>query len=384
MTTRLAPKMNPNPTPRFALAVLLAMLAPAAIRAGTITLGNLPATGTDAATGISTANTYLCCLAFGSAAGGVTINSVPFQQVKPTGVVPPVNGTDTTHGGTYSLQANHNLNSTGANAATGQANGQTLVMLNNVIFVQSAAPVGSDLNQTYGGLTAGSNYTLRVYYRQWAAGDNRSINVFFNGEGTLEAYAGNPFNESAGGAHYLEYDFKAASTTVNVYMTNLVANESVMISGMSLQWVPPTPVAPTIGSQPVGFTNWAGINISLSVSASGTPAPAYQWYQNSLALPGATTAVLSFSPLDPTNAGAYFVVVTNIAPPTLTSSVVSVGVIVGTNVISPKLSQVQLPATGTDAATGIDPGSNYVCVLDFGPSAFSGQVNGVTFTRLIC
>jgi Immunoglobulin domain len=371
--------MNTRLTLKLALAMLLALLAPPSIRAGTITLGNLLTTGTDAATGISTANTYVCCLAFGTN-GNVNINSVPFQQVHPGGVAPPFNGTDTTHGGTYSLQANHNLNSTANANAASQADGNTRAMLGDVVFVQSAAPVGSDLNQTYGGLTAGSNYTLRIYYRQWVSPDNRSINVFFNGEGTLEAYAGNPFNESVGGAHYLEYDFKAASTSVNVYMTNLVANESVMISGMSLQWVPPTPVAPTIGSQPVGFTNWAGINISLSVSASGTPAPAYQWYQNSLPLAGATTAVLSFSPLDPTNAGAYFVVVTNIAPPVVTSSVVSVRVIVGTNVISPKLSQVQLPTLNTDTVTGIDPGSNYLCVLDFGPSAFSGQVNGVTFT----
>jgi hypothetical protein len=73
------------------------------------------------------------------------------------------------------------------------------------------------------------------------------------------------------------------------------------------------------------------------------------------------------------------VIITNSAG-SVTSSVVSVGVLFGTNVISPTLSQVQLPAIGTDAATGIDPGSNYLCVLDFARTAYSGTVNGITFT----
>jgi hypothetical protein len=154
-----------------------------------------------------------------------------------------------------------------------------------------------------------------------------------------------------------------------------------MIYAMTLQQTAaaPAPVAPTISSQPVGFTNWAGFSESLSVTASGSPAPAYQWYQNAAAVPGDINSLIAFSPLDPTNAGSYYVIITNSAG-SVTSSVVSVGVLFGTNVISPTLSQVQLPATGTDAATGIDPGSNYLCVLDFAPSAYSGMVNGITFT----
>ncbi len=354
---------------------------------GTITIVNLPATGTDAATGINATNTYLCCLAFGSAAGGVTINSVPFQQVHPGGVAPPFNGTDTTHGGTYSLSANHNLNSTSNGNAASQADGSTETMLGTVIFVQSSAPVNSDLDQTYGGLTAGAQYALRLYYRQWVSPDNRSINVGFNGEGTEQDYSGNPFNESAGGANYIEYDFRAASTTVNVFMTNLVANESVMISGMSLQETAPpvVNVAPSIATngQPVGFTNWVGLDSALAVSASGSPAPAYQWYQNNTLLSGATNPGLGFSPLAITNAGSYYVTVTNVAG-AVTSSVAVVQVLVNpvTNVISSTLSQVALPPTNTDANTGIGAGANtnYLCVLDFGLTAFSGAVNGITFT----
>ena len=195
--------------------------------------------------------------------------------------------------------------------------------------------------------------------------------------------------ESAGGANYIEYDFTAASTTVSMYLTNLVANESVMLYGMSLQQTagpPPPLVAAAITTQPVGFTNWVGSTNSLSVVATGNPMPTYQWYQNNLLLSGATSPTLTFSPLDPTNAGTYYVIVqntTNSVVNSVQSSNAFVGVLANnpiTNVISSTLSQVALPPTGTDAATGIDPGGTYLCVLDFGTAAFSGQVNGVTFT----
>jgi len=107
---------------------------------------------------------------------------------------------------------------------------------------------------------------------------------------------------------------------------------------------------------------------------------------NSSLLSGATSPTLTFSPLDPTNAGSYYVIVqntTNSVVNSVQSSTVSVGVLADnpiTNVISPTLSQVALPPIGTDAATGIDPSGTYLCVLDFGTTAFAGQVNGITFT----
>ena len=374
--------MNTNLTRKFALAALLALLTTASIRAGTITVVSLPATGTDAATGISTANTYVCCLAFGTNAN-ITINGVPFQSVKPNNTVTSVNGTDNTHGGTYTLTANHNLNSTSNTNATGEADGNTLAMLGSVAYVASSAPVGSWLVQDYGGLAVGGQYALRIYYRQWSTTGTRAINIAFDGEGTNQAYTSNPLNEDAGGAHYIEYDFTANSGDVFMYMTNLTANESAMIYGMSLQQTAPpvVNVAPTINTQPVGFTNLAGLTGSLSVRASGAPVPTYQWFQNSLLVPNYTNAGVQFIPLDPTNGGLYYVIVTNVAG-SITSSVVSVGVLVNaiTNVISSALSQVRLPAIGTDAATGIGAGSNYLCLLDFGSSAFSGAVNGITFT----
>ncbi len=208
--------------------------------AGTITVVTLPATGTDAATGISTTNAYLCCLDFGNNANPPgNINGVSF--IHPdlgNQVVNTTNGVDSNHGGSYTITtggpAACKIARTTSATPGGQADGNTWAILNDMIYVGSAAPAGSWLNQTYGGLIVGRPYALRIYYRQWAV-DTRTINISFNGEGTNQAYSGNPLNEDVGGAHYIEYDFTAAATNVFVGMTNLIDNESPMVYGVTLQ-----------------------------------------------------------------------------------------------------------------------------------------------------
>lgn len=72
-------------------------------RAGTIKVVNLPATSTDAATGISTTNTYLCCIDFGNnPTPPGNINGVPF--IHPdlgNQIVNSTNGVDTNFGGSF-------------------------------------------------------------------------------------------------------------------------------------------------------------------------------------------------------------------------------------------------------------------------------------------
>ena len=276
----------------LAVAIAVALLMAWSSRAGTITVGNLPAVGTDAATGLNSASNYLCCLDFGNGPAVGSIRGVPFTHVTlPSALT--ASGADTTFGGVYTLTANHNLGNTSGGPVTAgsQADGQSATLLTDLSYVTASAPAGSWLVQDYGGLSAGAEYALRFYYRQWSATGTRALTLAFNGEGTNQAYAANPLNEDVGGAHYLEYDFTASSGDVFVYMTNLNDNESALLYGMSLQQ-----------------------------TASAGP---------------------------------------------------------NTN---PSISQVLLPATGTDAATGIGTGSNYLCVLSFGASAFSGSLNGIAFT----
>lgn len=284
---------------------------------------SLPATGTDAATGISPTNTYLCCIDFGdSTSPPANINGVPFVHANPGGqIVNTTNGVDTNFGGAYTITTGGSsaceIASTTSTTPAGQADGNTWAMLNDMIYVGSSAPVNSWLNQTYGDLIAGHQYALRIYYRQWAA-DTRTINISFNGEGTNQPYSGNPLNEDSGGAYYIEYDFTAAATNVFVGMTNLLANESPLVYGVTLQDDSP-PYAPFIASQPsVAVT---GNSLVFSVTAFGTASLNYQWYFNTVSnysgaaivtngngVSGATSPNLTI-----TNnvQGYYYVVVTN-------------------------------------------------------------------------
>ncbi|MCB1090192.1 MAG: immunoglobulin domain-containing protein [Verrucomicrobiae bacterium] len=68
--------------------------------------------------------------------------------------------------------------------------------------------------------------------------------------------------------------------------------------------------APVITAQPVSRTVNEGKSASFSVSASGT-AVGYQWFRNGKAVAGATARMLSFPDAAGTDAGDYYVVVSN-------------------------------------------------------------------------
>src|SRR5579864_8689284 len=90
---------------KLAMTVALSLLFAWPSRGGTIMVVNLPATGTDAATGISTTNNYLCCIDFGnSTTPPGSVNNVPF--IHPdlgNQIVNTTNGVDINHGGTYTI-----------------------------------------------------------------------------------------------------------------------------------------------------------------------------------------------------------------------------------------------------------------------------------------
>jgi hypothetical protein len=72
-------------------------------------------------------------------------------------------------------------------------------------------------------------------------------------------------------------------------------------------------VAPVITREPKGITIKAGSSLILSVAATGSPAPTYQWQLNGTAVPGATASTLVLTDILATQAGSYNVVVTNLA-----------------------------------------------------------------------
>lgn len=69
--------------------------------------------------------------------------------------------------------------------------------------------------------------------------------------------------------------------------------------------------APVIAIQPVGTTNYSGNAYTISAIVTGPGALSYQWYSNSVAIPGANSSAYSIAALGAGDDGSYTLVVTN-------------------------------------------------------------------------
>ena len=81
-------------------------------------------------------------------------------------------------------------------------------------------------------------------------------------------------------------------------------------------------VPPAISVQPVSLVVTSTQSATFSVTASGVPAPAYQWYFGTNTIGGATSSSYNIASAAAANIGNYFVVITNAAG-VVTSSVAS-------------------------------------------------------------
>ena len=131
-------------------------------------------------------------------------------------------------------------------------------------------------------------------------------------------------------------------------------------------------VAPILASHPQNLWAQIGSNATFAVTASGLPAPAYQWRFNGTNLAGATNAALLLTSLQGTNAGLYSVLVTNIAG-TQTSSNALLSLIAGTQ---PTMQLVGAPGSVQLNCLG-EAGANYA--LETSTNLF----NWTTLTNLV-
>lgn len=169
------------------------------LEAGVISTVDLPATGTDAASGISPSKTYTHLLDFGTDSGVAVVNGVTFTLASassgPGYVYSPTGG-----------------NVSGRPDGIG-ADGGMAVMLYDAKY--------NGTSLTLSGLTEGTAYSTRLYYRQWnplgGSTDPRPVTVTFNGDGITVSTS---FNECIGGAHYLQYDFTANGDSVVIGLTS--------------------------------------------------------------------------------------------------------------------------------------------------------------------
>ena len=112
-----------------------------------------------------------------------------------------------------------------------------------------------------------------------------------------------------GGATDSSLTLTGVSYTQNGYIYSLVASNSagVMTNSATLYVLVPASIA----GQPQNLVVTNTQSASFTVTASGVPAPAYQWYFNGSLLPGATSSNYVIASAVPTNMGSYVVVTTN-------------------------------------------------------------------------
>ena len=147
----------------------------------------------------------------------------------------------------------------------------------------------------------------------------------------------------------------ASLTLVNVQATN-AGNYSVVVTNSAGSQTSAVAVltigsVPAISGQPQSLTNIVGTTASLSVTASGVPAPWYQWWLNGTnLLANQTNASLTLTNVQRTNAGGYTVVLTN-SVGTVTSAVATLTVWSVPVIVSQPVNQINV--VGTIAGFGV-------------------------------
>ncbi len=213
-------------------------------------------------------------------------------------------------------------------------------------------------------VTAGS-YNIYASWAASSAGGNRCTNApfrIFNGSTTVTKRV----SQEANGNTFIQIGTNIAfpaGTTGYIELGNDVTasagGDIVIADAVKLVYVPPAPTAPSIATQPGNLTIVQGNTAMFAVVASGTGPLAYQWKHAGTNLPGATAATYLKPNAQLSDAGSYFVTITNSVGAT-NSAVVTLTVHVPPGIVAhPQSTNANLGddvtfsvlATGTPAPT---------------------------------
>jgi hypothetical protein len=190
-----------------------------------------------------------------------------------------------------------------------------------------------------------------------------SFIVLADGDGTL-TYQWTKDNSPIAGATQPQYDvlypLPSDQGTYRVMVQNSVA--SAVSDGALLTLLIP----PAITVQPVGRTNFAGSNVTFSVTVTGTPPFSFQWARNGSNLPSGTLNPLVVNALTVLDAGLYSVTVSNAA-----------GVAVSSNaLLSVRSMPVILSQSGARIIGAAQPAVFSVLAAGDAPFTYQWRLNG--------
>jgi len=125
----------------------------------------------------------------------------------------------------------------------------------------------------------------------------------------------------------------------------------------------------------------AGDTVTLSVTASGSPTPTFQWFKDGVLLFGATSNSLALSAVSPGNAGSYTVVVTNGAG-SVTSSAANLTVNPSSALSNLSVRSTMLSGQTLIVGAVVKDGTKTVLVRAAGPALAKFGLMGLVDPRL--
>ena len=220
---------------RIWAAVLAVLLASLPAWAGTMTIVDLPATGTDAAIGISTTKTYTHAFDFGSNAP-VTINGVALEQ-GPTASFTAAYTRTSKQGYGYTITDTRTSISIAIHAGTdpsAQVDGNSAGLFRDMIYHSGSTTTGAGLVLTLSNLTPGVTYSFRYYYRSWGSGVTaRTITIQADGGHNGKFTDVLDVEIDGGGAHYLDYTYTCDDTDMTIRFLTNDYNNGVHLYGIT-------------------------------------------------------------------------------------------------------------------------------------------------------
>ena len=202
------------------------------------------------------------------------------------------------------------INNTTASAASVTLSGITLVPANPLIasggqpLGYSGSP-GDNTPSTSFTVTLNANSGTPLYY-QWYQATATATNQLTNGVTTNNSTIYGATSATLGITNAQVAD----SGSYFVVITNAYG---AVTSSLALLNIASSDTAPAITSiSPAAATVIAGTATNITVTATGSPTPAYYWYDNnSNLLQSGSSAVLTLANVQPANAGTYSVVASN-------------------------------------------------------------------------